>query len=581
MNSRTNKSWWAQATHNRLIALVLAMLVVVPLVATPAETAWHGAAAFAYEGLALILLAVLLWRSRWTLTRPQIQQFFKIGSHLPVALYGAFAALSVLVAGRNGYGAQALLCLGAGILLYYTVATQFRRSEQLAKLVDTLAFITIGASLLGFAQYSGGHSMQAIGLFGDHQLFGSFLMILLPLVGVQAVTEKHPGRQLVAQVASIFGVTALLISQARSAWIGAVAGLALLAVLTMVVGARTRKSAAPRHETVLPLMMLAVAAAFFLMLWPQTAQLFSRATSIQKMTAVQTWNIRQHTWHGAWKMFGAHPVLGNGFGQYVVKQQHYTHEGMPLNGFMQGASLSEQAHNFYLQTMAELGVVGLLLFASILITFWVMGMRRVLTMDAGIRRSLLLGSLASTVAVAVDAYASPSWQLGQVSMFLWLTLGLGVCCMQRRTRAEEAEEAKAVVAPARITRPTAVLATAAIALLLPTVVFAGGGGYNHPVSAALRPKNAVIRSGQSENYTLLVVFTDDNGHDITVDVSTSPDTTFTYMLSSGGGAPGTTSGVNNRVYTAGLTEKDTVIPTGTYTQNGYASVSDSGVLLVR
>src|SRR5579871_338587 len=215
MNSRSNKSWWAQATHNRLIALVLAMLVVVPLLATPPG---HGVAAFAYEGLALLLMAALLWRSQWNLSTPQLKQFFKTGSHLPVTLFGVVAALSTVVAGRNGYGEQALLCLGAGILLYFTVATQFRRSEQLAKLVDTLVFLTIAVSVLGFAQYSGGQKIEAIGLFGDHQLFGSFLMILLPLVGVQAVTEKKPNRQLAAQMATVLGVAALLISQARSAW---------------------------------------------------------------------------------------------------------------------------------------------------------------------------------------------------------------------------------------------------------------------------------------------------------------------------------------------------------------------------
>jgi O-antigen ligase len=576
MNSRTKKSWLAQALHNRLIALVLAMLVVVPLIATPAEYSWHGSAAFAYEGFALILMAVLLWRSRWELSKEQMKQFFKTGSHLPVALFGIFAVLSTLIAGRNGYGAQALLCLGAGILLYYTVATQFRRSEQLAKLVDTLVFITIGASVLGFLQYSGGQKIEAIGLFGDHQLFGSFLMILLPFVGVQAVTEKKPSRQLAAQIASIFGVTALLISQARSAWIGAVVGLIFLSVLTLICAARNKYSRWRKHEIILPLMMLAVAAGFFLLLWPQTAQIMGRATSIQKVTAVQTWNIRQHTWHGAEKMIAAGPVFGHGLGQYAVKQQRFTREGKWLNGHTEGASLSEQAHNFYLQTTAELGIVGMLLFAGILITFWANGMRRVLAMDAGIRRSLLLGSLAATVSFAVDAYASPSWQLGQISMFLWLSLGIGVCCMQKYARVEEAEETEATTLPTRVSRPAAALATVAVALLLPTVVFAGGGSYTNPISATLRPRNATIREGQSQSYTLTVVFKDGSGNTTTVDETTSPDTNFTYT-----GGTGTTSGPNNDTYTAAAGEHDTVTPTGTYTQNGYPSVSGSGTLLVR
>jgi O-antigen ligase len=580
MNSRSNKSWWGQAIHNRLIALVLAMLVIVPLIATPAEASWHGSAAFVYEGLALVLMVALLWRTRWNLTRSSLIQFAKTGSHLPIALFGGYAALSMLIAGRNPYGEQALLCLAAGILLYYVVATQFRRSEQLAKLVDTLVFLTIGAALLGFSQYSAGHSPDAVGLFGDHQLFGSFLMILLPLVGVQAVTEKKPGRQMAAQIATVFGVTALLISQARSAWIGAVAGLVVLAILTLVAASRTRSGLRGKHETVLPLVLIAVAAGFFLMLWPQTAHVFSRATSISKFTAVDTWLSRQHTWNGALKMIAARPVFGHGMGQYPVVQNHFTHEGIPLVATMRFSTLGEQAHNFYLQTAAELGIIGLLLFAGILITFWITGLYRVLHMDAGIRRSLLLGSLASTIAFAVDAFASPSWQLGQVSMFLWLSMGIGVCCLQKRTRAEEAEEVEPAMVPTRVSRPIAVFAALGAALLLPTAVVSADPGYGTPLNAFLRPKTATINDGATIQYSLFVNFKDAHGNINLVDVSSSSGTTFTYTVGGGvaPGAPG--SGVNDRDYTGQPGENDIVTVTGTYTQSGSGSVSDTGKLKV-
>ena len=103
------------------------------------------------------------------------------------------------------------------------------------------------------------------------------------------------------------------------------------------------------------------------------------------------------------RMIAARPWFGHGLGQYVIQQRAYTHQGLPLSAATPGASLGELAHNFYLQTTAELGLVGLLLFAGILITFWWTGLHRVLRMSGTIRRRLLLGSLASTVAFAVDA----------------------------------------------------------------------------------------------------------------------------------------------------------------------------------
>jgi O-antigen ligase len=580
MGSKSNKTWWGQVLHNRLIALVLAMLVAVPLVATPADTLWHGAAAFTYEGLAVILMGVLLWKARWNLTRQGVQQFFKTGSHLPLILFGLWAALSTLLAGRNAYGGQALLGLGAGIMLYFVIASEFRRSEQLTKLVDTLVFVLIGGSLIGFAQYSIGSKHEAVGLFSDHQLFGSFLMILLPLVGVQAINEKHPGRQLAAQVATVFGVAALLISQARSAWIGAIAGLAVLAVLALIAAQRNRTVAARKHEAVLPIMLLTVAAGFFVLVYPQSAKFMNRASSLDNVSAVQTWNTRRHVWQGVMKMIGDSPLFGHGLGQYPLLQNGYTHVGFAHVAALHGATLSEQAHNFYLQTTAELGLVGMILFASVLVVFWISGLRRVLQMDAGIRRNLLLGSLASTIAFAVDAIASPSWQLSQIVMFLWLSLGIGVCCMQRRTRAEELDELETVAIPARLSRPVSFLGAIGVALLLPTVIVSADPTYGTPISAVLAPKSTQTGVGGSVEYSLFVIFQNGSGQQQLVDVSeyssghpvTNEFTNFTYSV-------GTGTGINHRDYTA--TNPGNVSVTGTYTDSSGTTLSDTGKLRVK
>jgi putative inorganic carbon (hco3(-)) transporter len=581
MNLHTAALWWSQATYNRLVAIVLLMLIMVPLVATPAG---HGEAALAYEGLALLLLILLLGRSPWKLSPLRVRRFFTRGSHLPVALYGICAALSTLMAGRNGYGEQSLLCLGAGLLLYYTVASQFRRATQLAKLVDTLVFLTLGLSLLGFEQYQSGHSTQAMGLYGDHQLFGSCLMILLPLVGVHALTRKRPHRQTAAQIASVLGIAALLLSQARSAWIGAVAGLVFLAVTSVIRYRQGHARLRRDHEILLPLIVLAVAVGFFLLMWPTTAGLVSRATSLRRVTVVDTWQQRQATWAGVRHMIAARPWFGHGLGQYVIQQRAYTHQGLPLSAATPGASLGELAHNFYLQTTAELGLVGLLLFAGILITFWWTGLRRVLRMSGTIRRRLLLGSLASTVAFAVDAIASPSWQLPQVAMFLWLAMGIGVACQQPPNRLAEGQEKEEdneeeATVPIRVSRPTAVLATAGLALLLPTVVFAYDSGYGTPLSATLSPKSATIAANGTQSYTLTVAFSTGSSYNMTL----SPGTTFRYVLQGGGPPPGTATGVNGQTYQSAVGENDVVVVTGTFNQNtgnNQGVVSDTGLLTV-
>jgi hypothetical protein len=199
-------------------------------------------------------------------------------------------------------------------------------------------------------------------------------------------------------------------------------------------------------------------------------------------------------------------------------------------------------------------------------------------MDQGIRRSLLIGSLAASVGFAVDAFASPSYQLGQVSMFLWLILGLGVGCMRPRSQNERDEEATTTewTVPTRVARPVAALAALGFAALLPTIVLAGTSIYVTPVSAAIRPKSVIIHSGQSATFSLFVTFSDGSVRDVTLATGPSGQTTFTET-----GGMGTLSGPNNRVYTSLPTEKDTLTVTGTYTQSGNPPVSDTATVGVR
>lgn len=584
------KSWWAQTVHNKLIALILAMVVLVPLVAAPSGNNMRGLAALTFESLGVALLATLLWRLDWNINRAKIREFLMTGANVPILLFLGLAIVSCVLSPHKQYSEQELLRVGTGILLYFAVAYEFRRSEQLSRMMDALMAVTVVVSLLGFAMYASTHSFLDMGVFGDHQLLGSFLMILLPLVGIMAVSEKNPNRQLVAQIATVMAATCLLMAQARSAWIGTAAGLALLGVIASVFAMRDKSSRRNRHQVVMPILLLVIAVGFFLLIFPQTSVLIGRATTLQSASAVGTWQIRQHTWQGARKMIAARPLTGFGLGLYPYYQQDYTREGLPIARMNGVPSLGEQAHNTYLQTAAELGIPGLLLMAAIPITFLIAGFRRVGQLEPGTRRSLLMGSMAGIVAFAVDAYASPSWQVGQISMFFWLTMGIGVASLRPQARPRKemtagvniaalrtrtVETVKDTAPPVwlpRIARPVGALAALTLILLLPTFAFAVGDLYATPVSISITPANATIRGGGAQSFTVTVTYSDGQTRDVTLDNGTGPGTDSTVITETGG--QGFMTGPNNRVYQSKSRERDTVTIRADYTQRADPNISN-------
>ena len=482
----SQRSWWAQATQNRLIALVLAMIVAVPLLAAPADYSMTGAAALTLESFAVLLLAALLWRSRWDLKRENLLAFVRTSANVPILLLLGWVTLSCFLSPHKVFSLQALLQVGAGALLYFAVAYQFRQSKHLSLLADVLLFLCLIVSLGGLAQYQLASEAdgRAQAVFGDSQALGSFIALLLPVVAGLAFFDTKARRQTIAQITFVLMVGAVLLTQGRSAWLGSLVSLSVLAVLYVrcsksSVGAGSKRSSAMplkarKHQFVLPALIAVIALSFVGLMHSQNNNVLNRVTTFSSLSTDMSWQARvQNHWAGSVAMISDRPVMGWGAGLYPVFQNKFTGQGGEISPTGTGArvSLAEQAHNFYLQTAVELGLPGLALTLAVLVCFWVASWKRLSDMDAGIRRTLLMASVAATAGFAVDAVSSPAWQYAQTSMFLWLALGMGTSCLRPRLRRDEQEPE---MAPARqrrihlVVRPAAAVACLGLATLLPT-----------------------------------------------------------------------------------------------------------------
>jgi len=561
---------------------VLAMAVLVPLAFTPVSVHKPALGAGLLEGCAIILLAMMLLRADWRGgIGNRIVEFCKSAVNLPVLLFLAVAGASILVTPDKTLGIQEFLRLGSGAVIYLAIAHHIRRSDQLSVLVDVVLFLCCAISLAGFIQFDGSASKFAIGFFGDHQLYGSCLMALLPVAAAVAVSEKAPGRQLFARCATVLAAAGLLISHSRSAWIGGAVALTLLVVVSVLQLVRRQRSSAHVKvaEVAVPAVLLVMAVGFFLYLWPHSSTVLGRATTLNQVSTDFTWGTRQATWAGAQKMIAQSPWTGKGLGGSVYLMNNYAGVGLPLDTLHIRPSLGEQAHNLYLQTAADMGIPGLLVFLSIPATLLFFGVRRVMHMDDGIRKTLLLGAMAATVGVLVDAIASPSWQVGTVSMFMWLLLGIVATCMQPNAKRERTASLDLGQQPA--VRPVFAFASLGLAVLLPTAAMAATPAYSHIIRCRIAPKTATIQGGNSQAYSFIGVFGDVNGNVIDnteVDLTTNAGTTFTFTTNAG--ALGSLGGANNSVYSSDFGGGYIASITGTFNDGQGGTCTDTATLNV-
>lgn len=533
---------WARGVA---IALVVATLLIVSLLTPPAPGDWQGVKQLCFIVLTLGLLGVALCQmdpargaGRWrrVLAEPA----------LPALMLVALAALSWWTSTAKAYGGAEFLRLVGGVGLFFAVAAFFRGRYRLQLLTDVLVGVVILTTLLGFVNYQ---AMSAGGLgitssFGNRQLFAGFLVLMAPLMLALSFAELSPGRRIAAQSAAVLACAGLLLAQTRSAWIGLLVGLVVLAALSAWTRERGRSGSGNRRAVLVPLVLLVAATGLFLILSRTAPQIGDRAATLTALDRDASWNERLIAWKGALAMIRERPLTGWGIGAYPVAQAGFVPTSLPAPIVeARGPSLLEMAHNEYLQLTAEIGVPGLLAYLALLVTFLATMLKALRTRGAGLARVILIGVTAGVCAQMVDAISNPAWRYADVSAFFWALMGLGMAAATKRS--EETAEALCRAS----SRPTWSLARlgwqGAVVLLVAfmgakTVAVAQNPRamqvpeYVRPRSAFVRPQFVNLLPGQSFQYSLLVFFS--NGQHVLL---TGPVNGLSWVVSERRGGPPT------------------------------------------
>jgi O-antigen ligase len=168
----------------------------------------------------------------------------------------------------------------------------------------------------------------------------------------------------------------------------------------------------------------------------------------------KTFSYRYPLWHAAAVMIREHPLLGIGIGQYPPHAfvASGNDSGIPTmqSVLKTGPTLWCLAHNEYLQTAAELGLIGLFFDVAILISFLFIAIRAWSRMPASSRRVFLAAAICAVVAQCVDALANPGWRFIDVDPILWLMLGLAMAAAPRGSEERLTEPGHPIHIGARI-----------------------------------------------------------------------------------------------------------------------------------
>jgi O-antigen ligase/Tfp pilus assembly protein PilF len=313
-----------------------------------------------------------------------------------------------------------------------------RRKEDVNLILYSLLASAFLASLYGLLQYlgvmrgaQGGHGLnEVISTMGNRNYLGGFLAYLLFPVTILIVRLKSRILRSLAigLIAFSFG-TVMLLRQT-----GTIVGLIAGAIAFIVAWAIFRPVDPIKKNRIWLIALLVVLAFTFLVEAPSGPlnsvvglSASSSGSWISRVWAHNAGKTRSWDWWVGWEMFKDHPLFGVGLGNYKLNFVPYkaaflaTPQGKSYDFYIPRAA---QAHNDYVQVVAEMGILGIITLLSILVMlplfFW---LRLRANTDEGDRLDLiLLGS--GIVVFLVHALFSFPAHLPASSLVVILSLAL-------------------------------------------------------------------------------------------------------------------------------------------------------------
>ncbi len=134
---------------------------------------------------------------------------------------------------------------------------------------------------------------------------------------------------------------------------------------------------------------------------------------------------RRYIWQAGWRMFASRPLIGVGIGTFMFNFKNFVNQDYRYS--------AAYAHNCYLQTASEIGIIGLISFLSILVLFFYYGIKALNTQVRDFYWHVLLACLATMLGYCVQMGVDTTLYGLDLGLLFWLMLGLGVASIKNIT----------------------------------------------------------------------------------------------------------------------------------------------------
>lgn len=364
------------------------------------------------------LLLALSWFALLTTGEESSKDNFFVSHPLVSGALGLFlgwVALSVVWSEDPGKAFAASGRYALNVLLFLIVYAAVRKRADLILVVGAFVAGAAAAAVTGLvtptANPALGDRLNS-GALDPNALAATLVAGAVLAIGLAGARGNSASLRLAALCVFPFCVVATLLTASR----GSLISLGVAIIAGLILAGRWRPQVAI-------LAAVLVAGGFFYFANLASEQTLER---IEQTTSGESRSSEGRTtiWQVGWRAYEANPVIGVGAGNFSTASRHYLLQPGSLPRSDEIVNRPIAAHNTYLEVAAELGTIGIVLFATIvcfsLSSAIVAGREFGKTGDPGMQVIAIALAVALIGVLAADTFISE-----QYSKQLWLLLGVG------------------------------------------------------------------------------------------------------------------------------------------------------------
>jgi len=313
-------------------------------------------------------------------------------------------------------------------VVYFLTVQLADRPSRIRSLGRTLLISGAIVAFYGVLQYLGldpiswGSKLpfevnRAFSTFGNPDLLGGFLIFPLALAPAMALSERQAGWRIAYWAVFVLTVVAWIAAAVRGAWIGGT--LALIVVIVAAVLARPKIGAVDWSFAGVTAVAAAAVVGRSLTMPGTVFNVWERIQSIFKFGEGSALT-RFEIWQAAIDAVKARPIFGFGADTFrlvfpMYKPVAYTRDA----GYL---SVADNVHNYPLQLMAGIGILGFLLLYGLFGWALWLGVPNAFARGKGTERLVIAGFWAAAVGYILHLMTGLS--VTGSTVFLWMALAI-------------------------------------------------------------------------------------------------------------------------------------------------------------